>query len=88
MELSSLTFGVHAQRELQYLGVSVCLLSHISPHGASVHPENAVTHSVGKGQNICGDLPEATAFKSYVATHEQRSQYANFLTYPRSAFSA
>ena len=34
---------------------SVCLLSHISPTGASVRPVNAVTYSAGnKGQNICG----------------------------------
>ena len=38
-------------------------------------------------QNICGDLPETTAFKSYAAKHERKSQYANLLAYPRSAFS-
>ena len=28
-------------------------------------------------QNICGDLPETTAFKSYAAKHERKSQFAN-----------
>ena len=70
--------------------VSVCLsvMSHLT-YGASVRPENAVTYSAGnEGQKICGDLPETTAFKSYAAKHERKSQYANFQTYPRSAFSA
>ena len=39
-------------------------------------------------QKICGDFPETTAFKSYAAKHERKSQYANFQAYPRSAFSA
>ena len=89
-----LTLGAHAQRGLQYLGLSVCLSvclsvkSHLT-YGASVRPENAVTYSADKeGQKICGDLPETTAFKSYAAKHERKSQYANFPTYPRSAFSA
>ena len=38
-------------------------------------------------QKICGDFPETTAFKSYAAKHERKSQYANFQAYPRSAFS-
>ena len=70
--------------------LSVCLSvkSHLT-YGASVRPENAVTYSAGNGgQKICGDLPETTAFKSYAAKHERKSQYANFQTYPRSAFSA
>ena len=28
-------------------------------------------------QKICGDLPDTTAFKSYAAKHERKSQYAN-----------
>ena len=28
-------------------------------------------------QNICGDLPETTAFKSYATKHERKTQYAN-----------
>ena len=39
-------------------------------------------------RNICGDLPEKTAFKSYTMKHERKSQYANLLAYPLSAFSA
>ena len=39
-------------------------------------------------QNICGDLPETTAFKSYAAKHERKSQLLITPTYPRSAFSA
>ena len=64
------------------------LKSHLT-YGASIRPENAVTYSAGnEGQKTCGDLPETTAFKSYAAKHERKSQYANFQTYPRSAFSA
>ena len=61
----------------------VCLSvkSHLT-YGASVRPENAVTYSASnEGQNICGDLPETTAFKSYAAKHERKSQYVNFPTY-------
>ena len=70
--------------------VSVCLSvkSHLT-YGASVRPENAVTYSAGnEGQKICGDLPETTAFKSYAAKHERKSQYANYSDLPMSAFSA
>ena len=70
--------------------MSVCLSvkSHLT-YGAFVRLENAVTYSAGKeGQNICGDLPETTAFKSYSAKHERKSQYANYFDLPMSAFSA
>ena len=70
--------------------MSVCLSvkSHLT-YGASVRPENAVTYSAGnEGQNVCGDLPETTAFKSYAAKHERISQYANYSDLPMSAFSA
>ena len=70
--------------------LSVCLSvkSHLT-YGASVRPENAVTYSAGnEGQKICGDLPETTAFKSYAAKHERKSQYANYSDLPMSAFSA
>ena len=92
--LALLTLGAHAQRGLQYLGLSVCLCvclsvkSHLT-YGASVRPENAVTYSAGnEGQKICGDLPETTAFKSCAAKHERKSQYANYSDLPMSAFSA
>ena len=39
-------------------------------------------------QKICGDLPETTAFKSYAAKHERKSQLLITPTYQRSAFSA
>ena len=71
--------------------VSVCRLSvksHLT-YEASVRPENAVTYSAGnEGQKICGDLPETTAFKSYSAKHERKSQLLIIPTHPRSAFSA
>ena len=70
--------------------MSVCLSvkSHLT-YGASVRPENAVTYSAGnEGQKICGDLHETTAFKSYAAKHERKSQYANYSDLPMSAFSA
>ena len=56
-----------------YCSRSVCLSvkSHLT-YGASVRPENAVTYSAGnEGKNVCGDLPETTAFKSYAAKHER-----------------
>ena len=68
--------------------VSVCLSvkSHLT-YEASVGPENAVTYSAGnEGQNICGDLPETTAFKSYSAKHERKSQYANYSDSPTVSF--
>ena len=53
----------------------------------SVGPENAVTYSVGnEGQKGCGDLPETTAFKSYAAKQERRSQYANYSDLPAVSF--
>ena len=56
------------------VGVSVCLLSHIT-YGVSVGPENAVKYSPGnEGRKFCGDLPETTVFKSYTAKHERKSQ--------------
>ena len=67
---------------------SVCLSvkSHLT-YGASVRPKNAVTYSAGKeGQNICGDLPETTAFKSYAAKHERIRQYANYSDLPAFSF--
>ena len=46
--------------------------SHLT-YGASVRPENAVTYSVGnEGQNVCGDLPETTTFKSYAVKYERK----------------
>ena len=60
--------------------------SHLT-YGAFVRPENAVTYSAGnKGRNICGDLSETTAFKSYAAKHERRSQYAYYSDLPAVSF--
>ena len=60
--------------------------SHLT-YGVSVRPENAVTYSAGnEGQNICGDLPETTAFKSCAAKHERKSQYANYSDLPVVSF--
>ena len=74
------------------LCVCVCVCLSVKSHltyGASVRPENAVTYSAGnESQKICGDLPETTAFKSYAAKHERKSQYANYSDLPMSAFSA
>ena len=92
MFFSFLTLGKHAQRGLQWLGLSVCLSvclsvkSHLT-YGASVHPEKAVTYSAGnKGQKTCRDLPETTAFKSYATKHERKSQYANYFDLPYVSF--
>ena len=70
------------------LCVCVCLSvkSHLT-YGASVRPENAVTYSTGnEGQKICVDLPETTAFKSYAAKYERKSQYANYFDLPDVSF--
>ena len=49
------------------LCVCVSVRSHIT-YGASDCHENAFMYSaVNEGKNICGDLPETTAFKSYAA---------------------
>ena len=63
--------------------VSVCLsVKSRLTYGASVRPENAVTYSAGnEGQKICGDLPETTAYKSYAAKHERKSQLLIIPTY-------
>ena len=69
-----------AQQGLQWLGLSVCVCAWISvksnlTYGASVRLENTATYSAGKrGQNICGDLPKMTVFKSYAARKERKSQ--------------
>ena len=75
-----------------FVCVSVCLCvclsvkSHLT-YGASVRPENAVTYSRGnEGQKICGDLLETTAFKSYAAKHERKSQYAKYFDLPDVSF--
>ena len=68
--------------------MSVCLSvkSHLT-YGASVRPENVVTYSAGnEGKNVCGDLPETTAFKSYAVKHERKSQYANYSDLPAVSF--
>ena len=58
-------------------------------YGASVRPENTATYSADNdGQNVCGNLPETTAFKSYAAKHERKSLLLIFPTYTRSTFSA
>ena len=48
------------------LCVCVCVCLSVKSHltyGASVGPENAVTHSAAnEGQNISGDFPETAAF--------------------------
>ena len=65
----------------------VCLSVCLFVYGASVRPENAVTYSASnEGQNICGDLPETTAFKSYATKHERKSQYANYSDLPAVSF--
>ena len=69
----------------------VCLCLSVKSHltyRASVLPENAVTYSAGnEGQKICGDLSETTAFKSYAAKHERKSQYyGNYSDLPDVSF--
>ena len=54
---------------------SVCVSASHLTYGAYVRPGNAVTYSAGnQGKIICEDLPETTAFKSYAAKHERKSQ--------------
>ena len=91
LQYFSLTLGAHAQRGLQYLGLrvclSVCLLSHISPtERLFVLKTLSRTQRATKVKKICGDLPQTTAFKSYAAKHERKSQYANFPDLPAVSF--
>ena len=63
---STVTLAAHAQRGLQYLGLSVCLSvkSHLTS-GMSNGAINERAYLVAyERQKICGDLPETTAFKS------------------------
>ena len=72
------------------LSVSVCV-SVFKSHLTSQMSNRAINEHAYlvayERQKICGDFPEMTAFKSYAAKHERKSQYANFQAYPRSAFS-
>ena len=36
------------------------------------------TQRATKVKKICGDLPKTTAFKSYAAKHDPKSQYTNY----------
>ena len=73
-----------------FVCVCVCVCVSVKSHltyGASVRPENAFTYSASnEGQKSCGDLPETTAFKSYAAKHERKSQYANYSDLPDVSF--
>ena len=73
------------------LCVCVCVCVSVKSHLTSGMSNRAINvHSylmAYERLKICGDLPETTAFKSYAAKHERKSQYANFLAYPWSAFS-
>ena len=63
--------------------VCVSVKSHLTSQ-MSNRAINERTYSVAyERQNICGDFSEKTAFKSY----ELKSQHANILAYPQSAFS-
>ena len=74
------------QTILSVLSVCLSVKLHLT-YGASVRPENAVTYSAAnEGQKICGDLPETTAFKSYAAKYERKSQYANYSDLPAVSF--
>ena len=54
---------------------------------ASGRPENAAMYSASnESHDICGDLPAMTAFKSYTAKHERRSQYVNYSNLPVVSF--
>ena len=46
------------------------------------------TQRATKVKKFFWDLPETTAFKSYAAKHERKSQYANYSDLPMSVFSA
>ena len=87
-----LTLGGHAQQGLQYLGLFVWVCVSVKSHltlRMSNQAINKRAYSVAyERPKICGDLPKKTAFESYAAKHEQKSQYANLPAYPWSAFSA
>ena len=71
--------------------VCLCVCLSVKSHLTSRMSNRAInqhTYLVAyERQKICGDFPETTAFKSYAAKHERKSQYANFPAYPWSGFS-
>ena len=67
-----------------YCSCAVCVcLSVISNliSGASVHPENTVTYSVGNvGRNICGVFSKTTLFQSYSTALYDYSEVGHFVS--------
>ena len=88
-----LTLGAHAQRGLQYLGLSVCLsvcLSFcvsVTQHLTSpmfFRLTNDTTYLTGnEGQNFCGDFPETTAFERYAVKTSEKANCLISLGLPR-----
>ena len=91
------SLGTHAQEgycscPCLSVCVCVCLCGSVKSHltsGASVHPENIVTYSVGNGgQNICGVFPEtaplqrsSTAPLNTVGDFPAESMHAHYRRY-------
>ena len=59
-------------------GVSVCLLSHISPI-ERLFTLKTLSHTQ-RATKICGNLPETTAFKSYAANKYSDLAAVSFLS--------
>ena len=81
---------MRSERYCSWVCVSVCVS--VKSHLTSEMSNRAIkehTYLVAyERQKICGDFPETTAFKSYAAKYERKSQYANYSDLPMSAFSA
>ena len=74
--LQLLTLNAHAQRELQYLGLCVCLLSHISPtERLFVLKTGSRTQQVRKVKIFVGICLKR--LHCYVAKHERKSHYSD-----------
>ena len=68
--------------------VSVCLSvkSHLTSRMSNRAMNEHAYLVAYERQKICGDLPETTAFKSYAAKHERKSQYVNWTGLPAVSF--
>ena len=57
------------------LSVCVSVKSHLTSETSNRAIKEYAYLVAYERQKICGDLPETTAFKSYAAKHERKSQY-------------
>ena len=84
-----LTLGAHAQRGLQYLGLCVCLLSHISPtEGLFVLKTLSRTQRATKVKKFVGICLKRLRSRVMPRNMSEKAKMLIIQTYPWSAFSA